>query len=80
VISLDNRRVPLPRTKRPRVLSIRSSDQQADVGVLPSPAEQKRFGIKIIKLSNTRHDDMWDGATEEQKREINEIISGFLRP
>jgi pimeloyl-ACP methyl ester carboxylesterase len=80
VISLDNRRMPFPRTKRPRILSIRSSDQQADVGVLPSPAEQKKFGIKIIKLSNTRHDDMWDGATEEQKRGINEIISGFLRP
>ncbi|MGB7921734.1 MAG: alpha/beta hydrolase [Pyrinomonadaceae bacterium] len=78
IISLDNRRMPFPRTKRPEILSIRSSDQSADAGVLPTPAEQERYGIKIIKLKNTRHDDMWDGATEEQKQEINEIISSFL--
>jgi pimeloyl-ACP methyl ester carboxylesterase len=78
VISLDNRRMPIPRTSRPRILSLRSSDQQADAGVLPTPAEQKKFGITIIRLNDTRHDDMWDGATVEQKREINEIISRFL--
>ena len=78
VISLDNRRMPIPRTRRPRILSIRSSDQQADAGILPTPAEQKRCGITIVRLDNTRHDDMWDGAAEEQKREINEIISLFL--
>ncbi|MET0625437.1 MAG: alpha/beta hydrolase [Pyrinomonadaceae bacterium] len=78
VITLDNRRMPIPRTKRPRILSIRSSDQQADAGVLPTTAAQKKFGIIIIRLDNTMHDDMWDGATEGQKREINEIISRFL--
>jgi predicted esterase len=78
VISLDNRRMPLPRTGRPRVLSLRSSDQPADAGVLPSPEEQERLGIKIIRLKNTKHDDMWDGATEKQKLEINELINSFL--
>lgn len=78
VITLDNRRMPIPRARQPRILSIRSSDQQADAGVLPTTAEQKKFGIAIIKLDNTRHDDMWDGAAEGQKREINEIISNFL--
>jgi pimeloyl-ACP methyl ester carboxylesterase len=78
VISLDNRRMPLPRTRSPRVLSIRSSDQVADEGVLPDVAEQHALGMKVIPLSGTRHDDMWDGATEAQKREINGIISAFL--
>lgn len=78
IISLDNRRMPLPRAKKPQILSIRSSDQPADKGVLPSAEEQKKFGIKIVKLENTIHNDMWDGATDEQKREINRIISDFL--
>jgi pimeloyl-ACP methyl ester carboxylesterase len=78
VISLDNRRMPLPRTRTPRVLSLRSSDQVADEGVLPDVAEQRALGMKVIPLPGTRHDDMWDGATEAQKREINGIISAFL--
>lgn len=34
IISLDNRRVELPRTSHPKVYSLRSSDQPADEGVL----------------------------------------------
>lgn len=78
IITLDNRRMALPRAKRPQILSIRSSDQPADKGVLPDEKEQKTFGIKIVKLPNTIHNDMWDGATDAQKREINDIISEFL--
>ncbi|WP_324671350.1 serine aminopeptidase domain-containing protein [Hymenobacter sp. GOD-10R] len=78
VISLDNRRMPLPRTRHPRILSIRSSDQVADEGVLPTAAEQKAFGIKIVKLPATIHNDVWDGATAAQKQEIGEAISNFL--
>lgn len=78
IISLDNRRMPLPRTKRPQILSIRSSDQTADEGVLPPAEEQEKFDIKIVKLENTIHNDMWDGATDEQKRKINRVISSFL--
>ncbi len=39
IVSLDNRRMPFPRARRPWVLSLRSSDQVADSGVLPTPAE-----------------------------------------
>lgn len=78
IISLDNRRMPLPRTKKTRILTIRSSDQKADEGVLPTAEERKRFKIKIVKLQNTIHNDMWDGATSEQKLEISGIISNFL--
>lgn len=78
LISLDNRRMRLPRLKSPRILSIRSSDQTADEGVLPTPAEQKKFKIKIVKLDRTIHNDMWDGASREQKLEMSRIISDFL--
>jgi len=78
VVSLDNRRMPLPRSRRPQVLTIRSSDQPADPGVLPSPAEQARYGTRIAKLPHTLHNDMWDGATPAQQQEITELLARFL--
>ncbi|HVF72761.1 MAG TPA: alpha/beta fold hydrolase [Chthoniobacterales bacterium] len=79
VISLDNRRMPFPRTKKPRLFSLRSNDQAADDGVIPSPEEQKEFGMRVVQLSGTKHDDMWDGGTVEQKDEIIRYIAEFLR-
>lgn len=77
VISLDSRRFPFPRTKRPRILSIRSSDQVADQGVLPAPAEQQQLNMTIVQLP-IAHNDMWDGATDQQKRAMAEAITRFL--
>jgi pimeloyl-ACP methyl ester carboxylesterase len=77
VVSLDSRRMPFPRAKRPRILSIRSNDQQADPGVLPTPGEQRRYGIMITQ-QNIAHNDMWDRATEQQRQAILEAINWFL--
>lgn len=79
VISLDNRRMPFPRTKNPRIFSIRSSDQRADEGVLPTSEEQTKFGMRIVQLPGTIHNDLWDGATPEQKAEILRHLDEFLR-
>ena len=70
--------MPLPRAARPRVLSLRSSDQVADPGVLPTPAEQAQFGSMIIQLQNTRHNDMQDGAIKAQQQEMSAAIVRFL--
>lgn len=79
IITLDNRRMALPRTKRnPEVYSLRSSDQPADEGVLPTRDEQKSLGITIIQLPNTIHNDMDDHANPEQRKEINNHILSFL--
>ncbi|AIG31078.1 esterase [Flavobacterium psychrophilum] len=78
IISLDNRRMELPRTKQPRIYSLRSSDQPADEGVLPTIEEQEKFGIKIIKLPNTIHNDMNDRGNNKQKKEINNYVMAFL--
>jgi predicted dienelactone hydrolase len=61
-MSLDNRRMPLPRSAAPRICSVRSGDFVADVGVLPSPAEQAALGQQIT-ASTIRHNDMTDRAT-----------------
>jgi dienelactone hydrolase len=78
LVSFDNRRMPLPRARRPHVLSLRSSDQPADAGVLPTPAEQAKFEMTIVQLPATIHNDMWDGATAAQQQEMNHLISNFL--
>jgi pimeloyl-ACP methyl ester carboxylesterase len=79
VISLDNRRMALPRTRQPHIYSIRSSDQPADEGVLPSAEEQRLYSIQIIPLRNTIHNDMGDNGTEAQRKEINRYIRIFLK-
>jgi predicted dienelactone hydrolase len=78
VISLDNRRMPFPRVQQPQIFSLRSSDQVADEGVLPTLEEQQKYKMRIIKLVNTIHNDMDDHANAEQRREINNYILDFL--
>lgn len=78
IITLDNRRMNLPRTNKPEVYSLRSSDQPADLGILPSEEEQKKFDIKIIKLPNTIHNNMDDSANDAQWKEINDYVLSFL--
>ncbi|MDB5023914.1 MAG: esterase [Mucilaginibacter sp.] len=78
VITLDNRRMPIPRADHPKIFSIRSSDQPADPGVLPSAEEQKKYKIKIVKV-NTMHNEMGGTATEAQKQEINTYILNYLK-
>lgn len=78
VITFDNRRVPFPRQRQPVLLSLRSSDQVADAGVVPTPAEQAKYGMTVVQLPATLHNDMWDGATDQQKQEMNAWISRFL--
>ncbi|HEY8930990.1 MAG TPA: hypothetical protein VIM55_17430 [Mucilaginibacter sp.] len=77
IISLDNRRMPFPRARRPTIFSLRSSDQPADQGVLPSAEEQKKYGIKIVKVT-ARHNDMGGSGTEGEKKEIVNYILNFL--
>lgn len=78
IISLDNRRMKIPRTIHPKIYSLRSMDQPADEGVLPTIEEQQKFEMTIIKLNNTVHNDMNDNGSRKQKREINNYILSFL--
>jgi len=78
VFSLDNRRVALPRTDRPRICSVRSTDQVADPGVLPDPLEAKRLRMLIVPLTNQQHDDMWDAAKPGQRAKSQKRWPGAL--
>jgi len=78
VITLDHRRVPLPRSKSIDVLSIRASDYPADSGVLPSNAEQQALGHCVTKIANARHNDMSDQGPGWLKAAISRVISSYL--
>jgi hypothetical protein len=78
LVTLDNRRVPLPKSAQLPVLSIRSSDQSADPGVLPDLADPGRAKICIVRMPSTRHDDMNNFAAGPAKARMTEIILRFL--
>jgi predicted esterase len=79
IITLDNRRMALPMSKRLKVSSLRSNDQVADDNVLPNVADAKKYHIQIVKLQNTKHNDMDDNANPEQQKEINDYILKWLQ-
>jgi len=79
VISLDNRRVPLPRTDNPAIYSLRGSDYPADPGVIPTVEEQEKYSIRIIYLNDITHTEMDDKASPEQSRKLNNYIEQFLK-
>lgn len=76
-LSLDHRRMPAPRTMRPRICSVRSSDLTADPGVLPSLVERKARGMVITDVP-VKHNDMWDGASAEHKEAMLAVLSACL--
>ena len=40
--------------------------------------ERKKIGARIITLANTKHNDMDDDATDEQRKEIQNYLLAFL--
>lgn len=78
IIALDNRRMALPRANKPKVYSLRSSDQPADKDVLPTVEESKKYGMTIIKLPNTIHNNMDDRGSETDHKEITNYVLKFL--
>ena len=80
LVTLDSRRVPLPRTGVPRVLSIRAEDFPADDGVLPSLDERRTSGACIVTLAGAHHDEMHDGGPAALRQRIARSIRRFLSP
>ncbi len=78
LITLDHRRVPLPRDHAIQVLSIRAGDFPADAGVLPSPAEQQQFPICLVRLAKAQHNQMEDDGPMWLKTTIQDLIRGYL--
>jgi pimeloyl-ACP methyl ester carboxylesterase len=79
VITLDHRRMPIPRTRQPRFLSLRADELPANPGVLPSPDEAQSLGISVIQLKNAKHIELSDQGSDELKERVNGLVLVFLR-
>lgn len=79
IITLDHRRVPLPRTKDVKVLSIRASDFEADNGVLPTESEKAEFGICITEITDSKHNDMSDFGPVSLKSQVQKVVREWLK-
>lgn len=77
-ISMDHRRMIMPRTLKPRLYTLRGCDYEADAGVLPTGQEQEQFRMKVVKLDGVTHSNMGENGTAEQHDLINQHICKFL--
>ena len=78
LITLDHRRVPLPRINTIQVLSIRGSDFPADANVLYTPAELQELRACVVTIPKSRHNDMTDSGPNWLKSAISKKISNFI--
>lgn len=78
VITLDHRRVPLPRNPDMKVLSIRASDFAADEGVLPEGQALHASGVCILSIPDAKHNDMSDSGPGWLRDLISEHIRVFI--
>lgn len=79
LITMDNRRLTLPRTTHPQVYSIRSHDQPADKGVLPTDEERDRYHMNMVYPEGLGHNDMGNGGTAAQQAVVLGIIRAWLK-
>lgn len=78
-ISLDHRRMVMPRCSNPRIYTLRGCDYGADEQVIPTEEEQQKLHITVVKLQGIGHGDMDDKGSAKQHDEILHYIMGFLK-
>lgn len=77
VITMDNRRMYLPRTSLPKIYTLRSNDYPADDGVLPSPEEQEKYHI-TVQPTNINHGHMDNKGSDSEKELLNNLILKYI--
>ncbi|CAH7484740.1 Alpha/beta hydrolase [Vibrio chagasii] len=78
LITLDHKRVTLPKSENIRVLSIRATEYPTKEGVLPTESEQKQYGSCVVEIPDSKHMDLSDYGSNLAKQSTNDIIVGFL--
>jgi predicted esterase len=77
LITMDNRRMFLPRTSVPKIYTLRSNDYPADEGVLPGEEEQKKHHITVQQTS-INHGHMDNKGNDEEKKVLNDFVLKYL--
>ncbi len=78
IISMDNRRMELPRTSKPKIFSLRSNDYPADENVLPTDEEAEKYSI-VIEFSDINHNKMDNDANEKERKYLTGKILEYLK-
>jgi hypothetical protein len=78
LITLDHKRVTLPKSENIRVLSIRATEYPTKEGVLPTESEQKQYGSCVVEIPDSKHMDLSDYGSNLAKQSTNDIMIGFL--
>ncbi|WP_298153623.1 alpha/beta hydrolase [Flavobacterium sp.] len=78
IISMDNRRMELPRTSAPKIFTLRSNDCPADEGVLPTEEAQKKYGI-TVEFTDIKHNNMDNDANETERKYLTSKILEYLK-
>ncbi len=77
VITMDNRRMPLPRTEKPKIYTLRSNDHPADEQVLPTDLEVKIYAVRI-EFTDINHNNMDNDATAVERKYLTNRILQYL--
>lgn len=78
VITLDHRRVTLPKDPDIRVLSVRATEYPTEASVLMTADEQLEYGSCVAELPDSMHMDPSDYGRPEMKRRVAEMVIQFL--
>lgn len=78
IISMDNRRMELPRIANPKIYTLRSKDYPADAGVLPTDEELKKYDI-TVQFTDINHSNMDNDANETERKYLTNKILEYLK-
>ncbi|TMO03889.1 alpha/beta hydrolase [Pseudoalteromonas sp. S558] len=78
IITLDHRRMLIPRNKNIRVLTLRGNDYPADANVLLNDSELDKFPVTQTLIEKSRHNDMYDGGPKWLVNIMSKEVEGFL--
>ncbi len=78
LITLDHRRMLLPRNKNIRVLTLRGSDYPADTNVLLTDQELTVYPVTQTLIEKSRHNDMNDGGPKWLLDKMSKEVAAFL--
>ncbi|WP_165742018.1 alpha/beta hydrolase [Pseudoalteromonas sp. Z1A6] len=78
IITIDHRRMLIPRNKKIRVFTLRGSDYPADANVLLTAEELDKFPVIQTLIEKSRHNDMYDGGPKWLVDRMSKEVKEFL--
>lgn len=78
IITMDNRRMALPRTSYSKIFTLRSKDYPADDNVLPNTEELKQYNM-TVQFTEINHSNMDNDANAVERNYMKTKILEYLK-